>query len=338
MQKVCILGLGAWGTALAVPLSEAGNEVVIWGRRAEAVERFNALHENCDYLPGIKVEGAVATADMAAALRGAALVFLAVPSSAAAAVSREVARYMDGAASDRAGTPPVFVSTCKGLEESTAQRITEVARRELGDRFRAYTALSGPNFAVEVAAGLPSATVVAGADESARVAVQDALMTPNFRVYTNSDTVGVEIAGALKNVIAIAVGMAEGLGLGFNARAALITRGLAEIARLGIALGADRYTFSGLAGMGDLVLTCTGEHSRNRRAGVALARGETLEQFVRRSRALVEGAGTTRCAVALAASLSVEMPVSEKVYEVLFEKRRPGDVVPEIMTRGKKNE
>lgn len=340
MVKVCILGLGAWGTALGVPLTDAGNDVMIWGRREDAVKRFNERHENPEYLPGAILDGAIATTDMREAVSGASAIFMSVPSRAAAGVARALAAAVDAdPAWGRGGPrPPLLVSTCKGLEEGTCERITAVARRDLGGRFAAYVALSGPNFAVEVANRLATATVVACEAEWARKAVQDMLMTPDFRVYTNPDVIGVEIAGALKNVTAIAVGMAEGLGLGYNARAALITRGLAEIARVGIAMGADKHTFAGLAGMGDLVLTCTGEYSRNKRAGIALGRGSTMADFISEQKILVEGAWTTSSALSLAASVGVEMPVAQKVYEVLFENRRPADVVSEIMTRGKKDE
>ncbi len=337
MAKVCILGLGAWGTALSVPLADAGNNVVIWGRRADAVRRFNDYHENKDYLPGAMIESVRATGNMEEALDGAEAVFMSVPTAAAADVCHSLAAVGVGRRWDGA-RPPLFVSTCKGLEAETCSRITEVARRELGSHFRAYLALSGPNFAVEVGRRLPAATVVACEDEEARKEIQDMLMTASFRVYTNRDVVGVEMAGALKNVIAIAVGMAEGLGLGYNAQAALITRGLAEIARVGIVMGADKHTFAGLAGMGDLVLTCTGEYSRNKRAGVALGKGRTLSDFVSESRALVEGAGTTRAAMSLSRILGVEMPVTEQVYEVLFEGKRPADAVPEVMGRDRKDE
>ncbi|MGE5485273.1 MAG: NAD(P)H-dependent glycerol-3-phosphate dehydrogenase [Ignavibacteriales bacterium] len=338
MRKVCILGLGAWGTALGVPLTDAGNEVVIWGRRADAVSRFNERHENAEYLPGAVLDKVRATTDMRDALSGASAVFISVPSTAATGVLTALAAAVDADAAWGRGGKPLLVSTCKGLEERTCERISAVAGRELGERFAAYLALSGPNFAVEVASRQPTATVVACEHKWARKAVQDMLMTPDFRVYTNPDVIGVEIAGALKNVTAIAVGMAEGLGLGYNARAALITRGLAEIARVGIAMGADKHTFAGLAGMGDLVLTCTGEYSRNRRAGIALGRGSTLADFMREQKVLVEGVWTTGSALSLASSLGVEMPVAEKVHEVLFENRRPADVVPEIMTREKKDE
>lgn len=334
MRKVAILGLGAWGSALAVPLTDAGSSVFIWGRRPDAVEKFNSAHENREYLPGVNLEGVTATVDVAVALDRAEVVILAVPTAAA----REVCRAAAATIRRTGGLRPALVSTCKGLEEGTYLRISEVAAGEMGDLCSGYAVLSGPNFAIEVGRRLPTATVVACADAALACYLQDVLMTPSFRVYTNPDVVGVEVAGALKNVIALAVGMAEGLGLGYNARAALITRGLAEITRLGTALGADKHTFAGLAGMGDLVLTCMGEYSRNRRAGMALAAGQSLEEFVSSSRSLVEGAQTTRSVVMLARSSGVEAPVAEKVYEVLFEGRRPVDVVGEIMTRDKKTE
>jgi len=335
MGKVCILGLGGWGTAIAVPLTDAGSEVVVWGRRSEAVESFNRTGCNERYLPGIQLKGVRATVDLLDALRGAEVVVVAVPSLAAREVCRRAAEVL---ASSPGRSRPTVLSTCKGLEPGTRKRISSVVAEEMGSLIKGVAVVSGPNFATEVARRLPTATVVASAEIEIASDIRDRLMTPSFRVYVNLDVTGVEIAGALKNVIAIAVGISDGLGLGYNARAALITRGLAEMARLGEALGANKLTFSGLAGLGDLVLTCTGEYSRNRRAGQAIARGQTLEEFVRSTGALVEGAQTTREAVALADSLGVQMPVAREVYQILFEGKPPADVVWDIMTREKKTE
>ncbi|MCL5045802.1 MAG: NAD(P)-dependent glycerol-3-phosphate dehydrogenase, partial [Actinobacteria bacterium] len=231
------------------------------------------------------------------------------------------------------------LSACKGLEPETLLRMTQVIAEEIPPScLPRVAALSGPNFAVEVGHGLPTATVVASEDPAVGRTFQDALMTPRFRVYTNRDVVGVELGGALKNVIAIGVGIAEGLEVGYNAQAALITRGLAEIARLGTAVGAQPLTFSGLSGMGDLVLTCTGELSRNRRVGIDLGRGKTLDQATAGGRVVAEGVRTTRAAYSLSQQLGIRMPITEQVYHVLFNGRDPREGVMALMCRGKNTE
>lgn len=313
---------GGWGAALAVPLAAGGADVRLWMRSPDAVRAFSSGGGH-PHLPGVAFPSAVtATADMAEALEGADLVVVAPPSRAL----REVLGVMRPLLPRR----PLLVSATKGIEPGTLLRMSEVIAQELpGSR---VTALSGPNFAIEVARRLPTATVVAGPDSNDTATVQEALMTPDFRVYTHHDLTGVELGGALKNIIALAAGIAEGLEVGYNARSALITRGLAEMARLSVAMGAHPLTLAGLAGMGDLVLTCTGEYSRNRRAGIALGKGQPLEQVLA-AVGVVEGVPTTRAALALAKLHHVAMPVAEQVHRILFQNVAPMDGVMALMTR-----
>ena len=329
MSAVAVLGGGSWGTTLANLLAEKGETVRLWAYEPEVVDAINRGHENPVFLPGIPLaRGLRAYADAEEAVTGAPVIISVAPSHAVRAVIGRVA----GAVSS--GT--LVVSATKGIESDTLALMSAVIA-ECVPQAR-FAALSGPSFALEVCQGQPTAVVAAAPDEAAAHAAQHLFATPAFRVYSGSDVIGVELAGALKNVIAIAAGILEGLGLGHNPRAALITRGLAEITRLGQAMGADPLTFAGLAGMGDLVLTTTGSLSRNRALGVALARGETLEQYRAAHRSVAEGANTSRAGAALGARLGVELPIIEKVYDVLFTGKPARDAVPELMERELKSE
>jgi glycerol-3-phosphate dehydrogenase (NAD(P)+) len=310
-------------------LVTSGNRVALWCRRAELAEAINATHVNPAYLPGVDLGPVRATAVLEEAAAGAGLVILALPS----AVMRPVCQQL------RPHLPPeaVVLSTAKGLESSSLKRMSQLAAAELGVGEHRVLAISGPNFAVEVARGLPTATVVGGEMVGARL-VQQALMTDRLRVYTNADLCGVELGGALKNVIAIAVGISDGMGLGLNARAALITRGLAEMTRLGKAMGAQPSTFAGLSGMGDLVLTCTGEYSRNRQAGLALGLGSSIREFTASTGLLVEGVNTARAAWQLAQRYRVDMPITEQVQAILFGGCPPEVGLARVMTRSPKEE
>lgn len=334
-MKVGIIGAGSWGTALCIPLSDNGHTVTVWARNPRSAQEFQEARENLEHLPGVKLPHNVSfTADLDEALEGAELIVFAVPFRAL----REVAQ-MCSQRLRRSGKASkcVFMSTSKGIATGSAITGTQVLMEELGGQ-ASICCLSGPNFAQEVARRLPSATVVASTKPEVARAAQEALMTGRFRVYVSYDETGVQIGGALKNVFAIAVGMSDGLGLGYNARAGLITRGLAEMTRLGIALGADARTFSGLSGLGDLVLTCTGEYSRNRQAGLAVARGQSLEEFVRATGFLVEGAYTVQAVMELSQRLGVEMPISTEVYRILFEGKPPHEGVNALMWRERKHE
>jgi glycerol-3-phosphate dehydrogenase (NAD(P)+) len=329
MSAVAVLGAGSWGTTLANLLAAKGETVRLWAFEPEVVEAINRTRENPVFLPGVPlVEGLRAFSDPRAAVAGAGTIVSAPPSHVTRAVVNQV---RDAVAPD-----VLVVSATKGIENDTLALMSEVFAECLpGARF---AALSGPSFALEVCQGQPTAVVAASRDEASAREAQQLFATPAFRVYSGRDVIGVELAGALKNVIAIAAGILEGLGLGHNPRAALITRGLAEITRLGVAMGADPLTFAGLAGMGDLVLTTTGSLSRNRALGVAVAQGQTLEAYRAAHRSVAEGANTSRAGVALGARMGVELPIIQKVSEVLFSGKPARDAVPELMGRELKAE
>lgn len=326
--QVAIVPAGAWGTALAVPAAAGGHDVRLWRRTPGWTREWDRGHKA---LPGLtlpaNVRGCESVAD---AVDGADLVILGPASVALREHCRLIRPHLKPAA--------VLVTIAKGIEPETHLRMSQVVAAELPDFASRIVALSGPNFAHEVALGHPTGTVVACENTEAMQFAQDALMTSRFRVYTNPDIAGVELAGALKNVVAIGVGLSDGLGLGDNARAALITRGLTEIARLGTALGGNALTFAGLAGMGDLVLTCTGDTSRNRRVGLAIGRGQPAAEFVQQTQMTVEGVPTTRAAWTLAEKLCVDMPITEQIYRVLYEGLDPRVGGQNLMGRAKTHE
>lgn len=329
-KTVAIVPAGTWGAALAVPLADSGHQVRLWSRQAGFAAAFNQDRRH-PRLPGLTFADRVtACADIGAAVAGADLVILAPASHGLRAVCRAAAPYL--------GHGPLLVAVTKGIEPETLLTMSEVISDELGAAAGRLAVLSGPNFALEVARRLPTTTVVASARTAVAEAAQDILMSPNLRVYAATDVKGVELGGALKNCVAIAVGISDGLGLGNNARAALITRGLAEIARLGRACGAAPQTFAGLSGLGDLVLTCTGEYSRNRQAGLAIGRGQGLGAYMQAAGAVVEGVPTTRAARELARRLGVDMPIVEELYQILHGNKAPADGVMTLMTRMKTSE
>ncbi|MEP7176079.1 MAG: NAD(P)H-dependent glycerol-3-phosphate dehydrogenase [Gemmatimonadales bacterium] len=329
VSAVAVLGAGSWGTTLANLLAAKGRPVRLWAYEREVVDSVNREHENALFLPGVRLAtGLHAFADAAEAVEGARTIVSAPPSHAVrAVVSRMHQAVAPGA---------LLVSATKGLETDTLALMSEVFAECLPQA--RFTALSGPSFAAEVCQGQPTAVVAAAREERTSRDAQELFATPAFRVYSGQDVIGVELAGALKNVIAIAAGILEGLGLGHNPRAALITRGLAEITRLGVAMGANPLTFAGLAGMGDLVLTTTGSLSRNRALGVAIARGETLESYRAQHRSVAEGANASRAGAALGRRMGVELPIIQKVCEVLFSGKPARDAVPELMERELKSE
>ena len=325
-----VVGGGSWGTALARLLAAKGRHVRLWVRDPGLAATIEAGRENPRYLPGARLDGRIrATSDLGGALAGAALIVSAVPSHVVRSVMAEAAVHV--------GDDSVVVSASKGIEEGSLKRMTEVLEEVLG-RAEGLAVLSGPSFAAEVARGVPTAVTVAAHDPEVAESVRGAFFAPRFRVYTSDDVVGVELGGAVKNVVAIATGIADGLEYGSNARAALITRGLAEISRLGTALGGQRLTFMGLAGLGDLVLTCTGDLSRNRTVGLRLGRGETLEAILRDMKQVAEGVRSTRSVRDLAARNGIEMPIVEQVHEMLYHAKSPQVVVEELMTRESKPE
>jgi glycerol-3-phosphate dehydrogenase (NAD(P)+) len=331
VSRVAVIGAGSWGTTVAA-LACVNGEVMLWARHTGLAEQIDRDHENPTYLPGIRLpETLRATGDLRGACASADVLVIAVPSHG----FREV---LTAAASAVGAAVPVL-SLSKGVEQQTNLRMTEVVAEVLGGhRPDRIGVLTGPNLAREVAEGQPTASVVAIGDPETATELQQLFMTRTFRIYTNPDVVGCEIAGALKNVIAIAAGIAAGLGYGDNTKAALITRGLAELARLGIALGGDPLTFSGLAGMGDLVATCTSDKSRNRRVGVELGQGRSLEEIVAASNMVAEGVKSTRAVLDLAAIHGVEMPIAAMVGAVLYEGATAADLVPSLMLREAKAE
>ncbi len=329
-MRVAVVGAGSWGTALAVHLARARCEVSLWAREAEVVEGIARDRRNPLFLPEVAIPERVrVTGEPGAAVAGAQTVVFAVPVQFAREVLRHLKPHLASGAA--------VVSASKGIEVASLARMDEIVREELGLGEAAFVALSGPSFAREVAAGLPTAAVLAGSDPAVLRELQRVFSNGSFRFYTASDVVGVELAGALKNVIAIAAGMAGGLELGLNAVAALLTRGLHEIARLGVRLGGREETFRGLAGMGDLVLTCTGALSRNRSVGERLGRGEPLAEILA-GREVAEGVPTARAAAALARRHRVEMPITFTVEAILAGRLAPRDAVPSLMTRSLKDE
>lgn len=330
-MKVAVIGAGSWGTTVAA-LVCTNAPTVLWARDPSLAERINDVHRNEDYLPGVDLPTDLhATPSLTQACDGAEVVVMGVPSHGFRAVLADAAAVV----------PPdvSVISLSKGLERETVLRMTEVVADVLpGHRPDRIGVLTGPNLACEVAAGQPTASVVAIGDEDAAESLQRLFMTKTFRVYTNPDVVGCEIAGTLKNVIAIAAGIAAGLGYGDNTKAALITRGLAELARLGLKLGGDPLTFSGLAGMGDLVATCTSDKSRNRTVGVALGQGRALDDIVAEMKMVAEGVKSTEAVLELARRSGVELPIAEQVGAVLYEGRTAADIVPALMLREAKPE
>ncbi|MBC7912386.1 MAG: NAD(P)-dependent glycerol-3-phosphate dehydrogenase [Pyrinomonadaceae bacterium] len=327
MKRIAVIGAGSWGTALSIVAGRAGHQVCLWSRNAEVVDEINHHHVNSVYLKSYAVPETVrATSDIAEAVSSADFVLLAAPSH----VTRELIRRMLPSLESRM----LFISATKGVEIETGKRISEILRELLIERFEPrFVCLSGPSFAQEVAAGQPTAIVAASLSEDDCLLAQTALSFENLRIYTNTDVVGTEFGGAVKNVMAVAAGMVAGLGLGANSVAALITRGLAEMARLALAEGAQLETLMGLAGLGDLVLTCTGGLSRNRYVGQELGKGHRLEDIIKGMREVAEGVKTTRAVKLLAEKLSVEMPITNEVYAVLYEGKAVSDAAGELMLR-----
>ncbi len=331
-QRIGVLGAGSWGTALANLLAKKGHAVTVWSFESPVADAINERHENERYLPGLKLsERVTATPAVARAVSGADVVVSVTPAQHVRRVLQEAAGMLK---------PDVLiVSASKGIETGTLKTMAEVIEDALPGAAGAHaTFLSGPSFALEVAREQPTAVAMASHHHESAERAQALFQAPYFRVYTNPDVIGVELGGSLKNVIAIAAGMASGLGLGYNALAALMTRGLAEIARLGVALGANPLTFSGLAGMGDLILTCTGELSRNRSVGVSLGQGKSIEEILGAMYMVAEGVETTRAAHALAQRTGIEMPIVAQVHAVLFEAQTARAALENLMLREPKPE
>jgi glycerol-3-phosphate dehydrogenase (NAD(P)+) len=327
-----VIGAGSYGTCLAILLARAGHRTTLWCRDPATAAALTTARENQAYLPGHRLpDELVITSELRAAVAGMAIVLAVTPSHAIRDVLSRAAPHL---------APEVLVvNASKGLEDGTLATIDEVYRQILPPAVAARAAyLSGPTFAGEIAAGMPSAIVLAGRDAAALARAQQALATDRFRIYTTDDVAGVLIGGALKNVIAIAAGVADGLGLGSNARAALITRGLAEISRIGAALGANPVTFAGLSGMGDLVLTCSGEASRNRKVGLALGQGRTMDAILGEMRMVAEGVKTTKVAHELAARLGVSAPITDAMFAIIHQGAPASAAMHALMTRALRSE
>jgi glycerol-3-phosphate dehydrogenase (NAD(P)+) len=331
MSRVAVFGAGSWGTAFSLVLTDAGNDVTMWARRQELSDTINARHENTDYMPGIALADSIrATHDPEEALADASVVALAVPSQTLRANLEHWAEYIPADA--------VVMSLMKGVEVGTAKRMSEVIEDVAGIGADRVAVLTGPNLSREIASRQPAASVIACADEAVAESLQVRCHTPAFRPYTNTDVVGCELGGAAKNVIALAVGMAVGLGFGGNATATVITRGLAEIARLGTARGADPYTFSGLAGLGDLVATCSSPLSRNRSFGEKLGQGQSVEEIAASTRQVAEGVRSCESIRDLAVRSGVEMPIVEAVASLIRGEMGPQEMLSRLISRAAKPE
>ena len=331
MTAVGVIGSGAWGTTLALTLAKKGIMTTLWEHRPERAAEMQRYRENRLFLPGFAFpDSLIVTADMAQAVRGANMLMLVTPSQRMRENARLLAPYL--------GQETLCVSCSKGIEIGSLKRMTEVIVDELPSTAHRVAALSGPSISFEVAEGKPTAAVVASQDEAVAVPIRDILTTPAFRIYTSSDVIGVELGGALKNIIAIGAGFNEGMQYGENAKAAFITRALAEIARLGIAAGAQPLTFAGLAGIGDLIATCASPLSRNQQLGRRLAAGEKLEDILASTHSVAEGVYATQAALQLAAKYDVELPITQQLSLVLFEDLDPHKAVPELMMRDPKSE
>lgn len=330
-MKISIIGAGSFGTAMAAVAARCGNEVVLWAHDPNVAEEIEQTRHNPIYLPSVILHERVrATSSLAEAAGFSDVLFMIVPSHHYRAVLAQLRPHLRREVS--------IVSGTKGIENDTLERMSEVTALELKDALRAFAVLSGPTFALETARGDPTAAVVASTDLALAEEVQHALSSPTFRIYNSRDVAGVELAGSLKNVIAIAAGVLEGLGLGSNTTAALITRGLHEMTKLAIALGGRIETLAGLAGMGDLVLTCTGSLSRNRSVGVALGRGKPLAEILAESRTVAEGVRTSKAAKELAERHHIDMPITAEMYRVLHENESPRVALQRLMTRSLKAE
>jgi glycerol-3-phosphate dehydrogenase (NAD(P)+) len=323
MSKVAVIGAGAWGTTLAILLAEKRHEVLLWVYEQDLVAAMGEFRENKKFLPGFPLPQNITITNEAKAVTGAEIIFLAVPTQ----FLRRTAKSFSAAI----GPGAVIVSASKGIEEKSLKLPLAVVAEEL--KTEKLAALSGPNLSAEVARGLPAATVVAATEPAIAKTVQAALMLERFRVYTNNDVIGVQLGGALKNIIAIAAGVADGLELGDNAKAGLLIRGLAEITRLGVALGAKAETFAGLSGMGDLITTCASRLSRNHRVGEEIAKGKKLNELLKEMNDVAEGVPTTVAARQLGQKLKVSLPITDEVYRVLYEGKDPYRALTDLMTR-----
>lgn len=329
IDGVCILGDGSWGTTLAVLLSKKGLKVKLWSAFSDYADILKTTRENKKFLPGVIIPEEVnITSDIRAAIDNVAVIIIAIPSQfLRSVISKLKGRHLNAR---------ILISVVKGIENETFKRSSEIIKDEIGDLDIAV--LSGPTIACEIVSGLPASCVVASASKEVAKQVQELFMSDRFRAYTSTDMIGVELGGALKNIIAIAAGISDGLKLGTNAKAALFTRGLVEMKRLGVALGAEQETFNGLSGIGDLVTTCISLYSRNRTVGEEITRGKKLPEIIEKMDMVAEGIETTRSVYGLSKKMGIEMPITEQVYQVLFLEKNPHTAVSDLMLRDRKQE
>ena len=329
MANIGIIGAGSWGIALAVLLHNNGHKITVWSILQDEIDMLNTEHEHKDKLPGVKLpEDMMFTTDIKGAIEGKDILVLAVPSPFTRSTSHNMQKYVtDG---------QIIVNVAKGIEEKSLMTLSQVIEEEIPQADVAV--LSGPSHAEEVGRGIPTTIVVGAKTKKTAEFIQNAFMSDVFRVYTSPDVLGIELGAALKNVVALAAGIADGLGYGDNTKAALITRGIAEISRLGIAMGGKYETFSGLSGMGDLIVTCASMHSRNRRAGILIGQGKSMEEAMAEVKMVVEGVYSAKAAMGLSKKYDVELPIIEQVNEVLFQNKPAAEAVRDLMLRDKKIE
>jgi len=328
-MKIAVIGSGSWGCAIAILLAKKGNDVYLWSWQQEETDRLNRDRENKEVLPGKKFpDNITCSHDMSLCVKNSGLIVTVAPSPATRTTAKELSQYVQKG--------QVIVNLSKGLEENSLMRLSQVYKEEIPQAEIAV--MSGPSHAEEVSIGLPTTNVVAATNMKTAEYIQEIFMDKTFRVYTGTDMTGVELGGALKNVIALCSGISDGMGYGDNTRAALITRGLAELTRLGTKMGAKAETFAGLSGIGDLIVTCTSMHSRNHKAGILLGQGYSLEDTLDKVHMVVEGVNTAKAAYALSKKYQVSMPIIEEAYKVVFEGKNPRDAVLGLMTRSKSAE
>lgn len=333
MEKIAVLGAGSWGTALAMVLSDNGHEVKLWSHNEQHVTSMKNTYKNEKYLPGIKIPERIEFfSNMEKAVEGVSAIVLVVPSKAMREVCKDLTRYLTG-------EKVLLIHGAKGIEPGTRLRISEVISEEISkELYGEVVVLSGPSHAEEVSLRHPTTVTASSLDMNLAQKAQDLFINEKFRVYTTTDMIGVELGGSLKNIIALGAGISDGLGYGDNAKAALITRGLAEISRLGTSMGANPLTFLGLAGVGDLIVTCTSTHSRNWKAGNLLGQGIKVDEVLEQMGMVVEGIRTTQAAYQFAQQQEIEMPITEGIYQLLFKEADPKEIVDQLMTRVRRNE
>lgn len=328
-MKIGVLGGGSWGTATSVLLANKGNEVLVWDRNIDVINELNIHKRNEKYLPGITIpDNILGVNNIEECCKDSEILIIAVPSQGVRDVCGKLKAFVK--------KEQIFVSLAKGIENSSLKRVSEVVNEFFPENN--ICVISGPSHAEEVAKNIPTTVTSSSASMDKAQFVQDVFITPTFRVYTNPDIIGVELGGAIKNVIALAAGISDGIGYGDNTKAALMTRGIAEMARLGIAMGAQPLTFAGLSGIGDLIVTCTSMHSRNRRAGILIGQGKTPEEATKEVKMVVEGITTTASVYKLSQRLNIEMPITNQLYDILFNNKNPKEAVEELMLRDKRHE